>query len=422
MKIAVAGAGYAGLVSATGWAMLGNRVTCIDKDERKVRAINSGKSLLREPGLGDALPKLVASGNLAAASDYSAAADAEVFIIAVGTPAAGDGSQDLSQISDCAASIGRHALRKPVVVVRSTVLPGTTEGVVGRALGSAASGLAMMPEFLREGSALADFMSPDRIVVGTDGPAAKSVMDTLCRPFQCPKLWTGIRNAEMIKYASNILLAARLSVVNELACACMEMGLDIDEVVAGAALDRRIGGEFLRSGPGFGGSCLPKDISAMHSMMNAKGGGSLLGAVIESNRRQQELPVRLLGEMMGLKGATVAVLGLSFKAGTDDVRGSPSATMIKMLQERGARVRAYDPSGPAGEAFPGVELAGGWEECIKGADAAIIATPWPEFMRSAAEYSRLIGKAPLIDCWRVIGQPEAAQAGLSYRAIGRGWL
>ena len=282
----------------------------------------------------------------------------------------------------------------------------------------------MMPEFLSEGSALSDFLRPDRIVVGTDGTAGtRDALEKLCSPFSCPKVWTGIKAAEMTKYASNVLLASRIGVVNELAAACMESGLDIDEVLRGAAMDRRIGKEFLRAGPGFGGSCLPKDVSAMRLFMEGRGvRPEIIGSLEGSNRRQQELPVSVLEKMMRLEGASVAILGLSFKAGTDDTRGSPAETIIRMLLERKARVRAFDPAWNEGmrAAFPDVEYARSFESCLDGADAVIIATPWPEFGRSASEYASLVPGAPVVDCWRILDQDGARRAGLKYRAIGRG--
>ncbi|MEW6036214.1 MAG: UDP-glucose/GDP-mannose dehydrogenase family protein [Candidatus Micrarchaeota archaeon] len=432
MKIAVVGAGYVGLISAVGWAGLGHDVSCIEIDKAKAANISRGIAPIFEKGLGQRLREALDSGRLKAGTNFAPVAGADVVFICVGTPSKPDGSIDVSYIRACADSLAGElagAKRFVVVAVRSTVVPGTSEEVVGAALSASGKtlganiGLAMVPEFLREGSALEDFDSPDRIVVGCLDERTRSKIEKLYEPFSCPKQFTSIKTAEMIKYASNSFLAARLSLVNEFAELCEKSGVDVDDVMKGVGLDKRIGPHFLAAGPGFGGSCFPKDVRAI--VAKAKEAGmrpQALDAVLASNAEAQERPFRMLAERMELKGRTVAVLGLAFKAGTDDVRESPALIVMKRLLDAGCRVRAYDPKAMERmrEAFPQAHYCEGWAECLAGCDAAIILTAWPEFRRSPAEYKRALGDGLLIDARRMLPAEEAKKAGLRYLALGRG--
>ena len=432
MRIAVIGTGYVGIISAVGWAGLGHDVTCIDVDEKKIDGVRRGIPPIYEKGLEGRLKDAVSSGKLKAETDYSAVADADLVLISVGTPSGDDGSIDLSYIRSAAESTAKGlsgSNRFTAVAVRSTVVPGTTESIVGKALQDAGRkpgedlGLAMIPEFLKEGNAIEDFDSPDRIVVGYSDGKTKELFEGLYKPFSCPKLFTDIRTAEMIKYASNSLLATKISFANEVANMCERFGIDVDEVMKGTGMDPRIGPHFLVAGAGFGGSCFPKDVKAIvHKAKDIGVDPKLLEAVLEVNREQQMRPVEMLKGLMALEGKKIAVLGLAFKAGTDDIRDSASIAIVKRLLEAGCLVQAYDPEAMenAKKVVPKAHYANGWEDCLEGCDAAILVTAWPEFMKSAEDYKRALGDAPLIDARRILGAGEVEKTGLRYRAIGRG--
>lgn len=432
MRIAVIGTGYVGIISAVGWAGLGHDVTCIDVDEEKIERVRKGIPPIYEKGLEGRLKEAVSSGKLKAETGYSSVADADLVLISVGTPSGDDGSIDISYIRSAAESIVKALSGSQgftAVAVRSTVVPGTTESIVGKALQDAGrkpgddAGLAMVPEFLKEGNAIEDFDSPDRIVVGCSDGRTRELFEGLYKPFSCPKLFTDIKTAEMIKYASNSFLATKISFVNEVATMCERFGIDVDEVMKGTGMDPRIGPHFLVAGAGFGGSCFPKDVKAIvHKARDIGIEPKLLEAVLEVNRKQQMRPVEMLKGLMGLEGKKVAVLGLAFKAGTDDIRDSASIAIVKSLLEAGCRVQAYDPEAMdnARKVLPEAHYAKGWAGCLEGCDAAILVTAWPEFMKSAAEYKHALGDAPLIDARRTLKAEDVEKAGLRYLAIGRG--
>lgn len=428
MRIAVIGAGYAGLISAVGWAGRGHDVICIDADPARVSKIGKGVPPIFEKDLGERLRGVTGAGRLRAAGDYSSVAGSDVIVIAVGTPSLPDGSADLSQIraacSAVSAELGKSGAFS-VVMMRSTVLPGTTEKVAGPVLAKSGMrfGLAMVPEFLREGSALHDFDNPERIVIGCSDDKTKALMEELYKSFACPKIFTDIRTAEMSKYASNAFLASRVALSNETANICQKLGIDADDVLKCVGMDSRIGPHFLVPGPGFGGSCLPKDVKAIAA--HAKENGEpvpVLHAITESNAKQKLRLYEALSRMMPLHKKKIAVLGLAFKPDTDDIRESPALDLIMKLLESGAHVRAYDPEamGNARDVLPTVEFAGDFEECVEGCDAALLVTAWPEFRKSAKEFKEALGNAPLLDARRVLSKDEAAEAGLRYFAIGRG--
>jgi UDPglucose 6-dehydrogenase len=411
MKVAIVGTGYVGLVTGTCLASLGHAVTCVDSDRARVDTIARGEPPFHEPGLPELLGRALRERRLSVTSALDRAiAESELSILAVGTPADGE-RIDLRAVTAAAREIGR-ALREVeryhVVVVKSTVVPGTTDTVVRDVLESASGrrvgdfGLCMNPEFLREGSAVADFMNPDRIVIGACDARAAEVVGELYRRFACPKLVTSPRNAEMIKYTANALLALLVSFSNELAGLCEAVpGLEEGRVMAGVHLDRRFTPaangapeilSYLRAGIGFGGSCLPKDVDALRSFGAERGVEMpLLDAVAVVNRERPRRVVGLLESALdGLAGRTVAILGLAFKPGTDDVRASPALALIPVLLERGAAVRVYDPMvhGAAGldarvAVSPDVTAA------LAGADAALIATAWPQFRE--LDWKTLVG-------------------------------
>jgi UDPglucose 6-dehydrogenase/GDP-mannose 6-dehydrogenase len=401
MRVAIVGTGYVGLVTGSCLASLGHTVTCVDTDPARVKTIARGEPPFHEPGLAELLHGVLRDGRLSATSSVADAIhDTDVSIIAVGTPTDG-GRIDLAAVAAAAGEIGR-ALREArhyhVVVVRSTVLPGTTDTVVRDALVAASGrllgdfGLCMSPEFLREGSAIGDFMHPDRIVIGACDARAAEVVTTLYHSFTCPKIVTSPRNAEMIKYAANALLALLVSFSNEVAGLCEAVpGLDEARIMAGVHLDRRFtppAGEsaeiltYLRAGIGFGGGCLPKDVDALRAFAADRGiSMPILDAVARVNIERPGRVVALVEAALGgLRGRTVAVLGLAFKPGTDDVRASPALATIRALLERGATVHAHDPLVRVVPELDGrAAVSADVGAALASADAAVIATAWPVF-------------------------------------------
>lgn len=410
MRIAVIGAGYVGLVTGVGLATVGHDVTCVEINASRVAAINAGRSPLHEPGLTERLQATLAAGRFRAVSALPPAVrEAQVVMICVGTPSAPSGEINLQAVRGAAQQIGQ-ALRQVqgyrVLVVKSTVVPGTTEDIVGPAVWTAAGqgpegiGLAMNPEFLREGNAVADFLKPDRIVVGAIDERSAEVMRELYAPFNAPLIVTNPRTAEMIKYTSNALLATLISFSNQIAAVCEATpDVDVETVMDAVHMDRRLSPivngarvrpgilTYLRAGSGFGGSCLPKDVKALRAYARTLHAPTeLLDAVLAINDQRPMHLVRLAENALGsLAGRTVAVLGLTFKPGTDDLRDSPALRVVELLQEAGAHVRSYDPmiasdgAGLAGD--DGMEVCASAREALTGADAALITTGWEDFAR-----------------------------------------
>lgn len=407
MRITIVGTGYVGLTTGVCLASIGHQIICVDVLSDRVSAINSGKAPFYEPGLAEMLSAALANRRLEATTDLaSAVAGSELTLIAVGTPQI-DGEIDLSYIAAAARQVGR-ALRGVagyhVVAVKSTVVPGTTDTLVrslleeNSGLTAGEYGLCMNPEFLREGTAIEDFMSPDRIVIGQMDDRAGQVMAEVYSHFDCPKIFTTTRNAEMIKYTSNALLATLISFSNEIAAVCEATpGTDAEVVLGGAHLDRRlspvVNGErvspgilsFLRAGCGFGGSCLPKDVNALRAYARERNvTPHMLDAAININSNRATVLSEMAEEALGsLHGATIAVLGVAFKPFTDDVRESPAVRLIQHLQSRQSRIRVYDPvvgAASLGASFNGsVTVCRQGQEALKDADAALIVTAWPEF-------------------------------------------
>lgn len=401
-RITVVGAGYVGSVTAACLAELGHHVVCADVDPARVKALLQGRAPVMEPGLNALLSKVVAAGRLSATTDVAAAvASSQVTMLAVGTPMVGQ-TLDFSALSRACDQVGaglRGQSGYHVIVVRSTVVPGTTEALVRERVLQASGrqpnslGWCMNPEFLREGSALEDARQPDRIVIGESDPRAGQMLAELYASSDCPMVRTSLRNAELIKCASNALLATLISFSNELANLCEQMpDADVDVVLQALHLDRRwspvVGGRrvtpailtYLRAGCGFGGSCLPKDLQALGTFAREQGSAlSILEAASMANRRRPDQVIRLLERVLGsLEGATVAVFGLAFKPGTDDVRESPALAVIAELSRRGARVRAHDPVAHA-TLDPGVQVCGTPEEACADADAVVLVTAWPQY-------------------------------------------
>ena len=404
MKISVIGGGYVGLVSSTCLAELGHDVEIIEVFEDKVRSINLGIPPIYEQGLQEMLSRH-AGGRLRATTDYANIAYSNVILICVGTPPKNDGSADLSMIVAASTAIG-EALKASkdyhVVAVKSTVPPGTTRNVVMPAVlehsgkGCEDIGFVMNPEFLREGLAVQDFMNPDRIVVGSYDEPAGDLFAPIYRGLEAPVVRTGLTAAEMIKYASNAFLATKISFSNELGNVCKRLGIDVYEVMKGVGMDHRISPHFLNAGAGFGGSCFPKDVSALiHLAKDAGEDPILLKSVVEVNERQPMRIIELLEKRMGnLTGKKVAVLGLAFKNDTDDARESRSIPVIAELIARGASVKAYDPKANSSmsKIYPAIDYFESASDALNEADACLVMTEWPEFRKLDKEFDLMRAK------------------------------
>jgi len=422
MDVSIVGSGYVGTTVAACFADLGHDVCNVDIDESVVAAINDGNAPIHEPGL-DELVSTYGGGRLRATTDYEAIADTEVTMLALPTPSTEDGSIDLSAMRAGAESVGEVLAEKDdyhLVVVKSTVIPGTTENALIPRIEEASGktdgedfGVAVNPEFLREGSAVDDFMHPDKIVLGTDGnERALDVLADLYEPivveWDVPVVETGRREAEMIKYANNAFLAAKVSLINDIGNICKEYGVDAYEVAEAIGLDDRISAQFLRSGVGFGGSCFPKDVSAIINAAYEAGYEPLmLDAAIAVNDRQPERLLGLLDDHVDVTGRRVAVLGLSFKPGTDDIRHSRAIPVIEGLQSRGAEVVAYDPVAieEMRERFPDIEYAESATTALEGAHGAVVVTDWDEFATLDEEFDAMADPV-IVDGRRIIRRRE----------------
>jgi UDPglucose 6-dehydrogenase len=433
MRVAMIGTGYVGLVSGACFSEFGVSVSCVDQDEAKIASLRRGEMPIYEPGLAALVAANVAAGRLSFTTDLAAAvAGADAVFIAVGTPSRrGDGHADLSYVFAAAEAIGR-ALRGPAVVVtKSTVPVGTGYQVAAILRGTRAKGgveVAANPEFLREGSAITDFMRPDRVVIGADSERARVVLRQLYRPLyliETPMLFTDIATAELIKYAANAFLATKVTFINEIADLCETLGADVQDVARGIGLDGRIGRKFLHAGPGFGGSCFPKDCRALVRTAGEAGGGL---AIVETVLRVNEARKRRMADKIAaacggsLAGKSLAVLGLTFKPNTDDMRDAPSLEILPRLIAAGARIRAFDPEGmdEAQKLMPELVYSRDAYQTMEGADALILLTEWNEFRGLDLGRVRDLLASPLVIDLRNIYQPhEMAAAGLSYCSIGR---
>jgi UDPglucose 6-dehydrogenase len=392
MKIAVIGTGYIGLVTGACLAKLGHQVICVDRDEAKINLMRSGQSPIYEPGLSELMQECIASDSLLFTSDTTAATKvSEAIFVAVGTPTADDGSHaDLSHIFAAAREIAQGLDSFKIVVVKSTVPAGTGRRVqqeIKAANPDAEFEMASNPEFLREGTAIFDFMNPDRIIVGVDGPRARAVMDGIYVPLterQCPLFHVSLESAEIIKYASNAFLATKISFINEMATLCETLGANVLDVARGMGADARIGPKFLNPGPGFGGSCFPKDTRALVALATDSGVElQITRAVISSNEAVKHRMVEKIVKLVGgsVSGKIICVFGVTFKADTDDIRDAPSLTIVPALQQQGAVIRIVDPKGFANGqvALPGVQWFDDPYEAAESSDAIVILTEWRQF-------------------------------------------
>ena len=434
MKLAVIGTGYVGLVSGACFSEFGFDVTCIDKDAGKIDSIKAGVMPIYEPGLEDLVARNVEANRLHFTTDLGpAVAAADAVFIAVGTPTRrGDGHADLTYVYEAARELSGHLTGYTVIVTKSTVPVGTgreVDAIIRATSPDADFDVASNPEFLREGAAIGDFMRPDRVVVGAETERAQDVLRALYRPLyliETPILVTSLETSELIKYASNAFLAVKISYINQMADLCEKVGADVHDVARGMGLDKRIGNKFLHPGPGYGGSCFPKDTLAL--VRTAEDHGSAVGIVNEVvayNDDRKRAMARRIAEAAGgdVAGKVIAVLGLSFKPETDDMRDSPSLEIVTALVEGGAVIRAYDPKAmeEAQSMLPAeTTFTAGAVDCLTGADIAVIVTEWNEFRAlTPVQFLGAMRGKTLVDLRNIYRPSDMRAAGLSYHSIGR---
>ena len=433
MRVAMIGTGYVGLVSGACFADFGHVVTCVDKDASKIERLKKGEIPIYEPGLDDLVAQNVNAGRLNFTTEAKdAIAEADAVFIAVGTPSRrGDGHADLSYVYAAAEEIAQLMDGFTVVVTKSTVPVGTgdeVEAIISKAKPNADFAVVSNPEFLREGAAIKDFKIPDRVVVGTDSERAREVMRELYRPLflnETPILFTSRRTSELIKYAANAFLAVKITFINEMADLCEAVGANVQEVSRGIGLDGRIGRKFLNAGPGYGGSCFPKDTLALTRTANEAGSPvRIVDTVVEVNAaRKKAMAAKVIKAMGGdVKGKTIGVLGLAFKPNTDDMRDAPSLDIVPALIEAGAKVVAYDPEGmhEAQKLMSGLDYAEDAYGAIEGADAMVIITEWDQFRALDLDRVKTLLKSDVVVDLRNIYAPEdMAKRGFEYTSVGR---
>jgi UDPglucose 6-dehydrogenase len=432
MHIAVIGTGYVGLVTGACFAEFGVDVICVDVDEKKIAQLLKGVMPIYEPGLEQLVAKNSQAGRLKFTTDVSHAVQQSLVIfLAVGTPPKPDGSPDLSFVEAAAGSVAEHMNGYKVVVTKSTVPIGTGE-LIRRIINArkktkANFGVVSNPEFLREGAAINDFMRPDRVVIGSRDEEAIAIMKDLYRPLyliEAPFVITSLEAAELTKYAANAFLATKVSFINEVANLCDKIGCDVHDVARAIGMDKRIGSKFLHPGPGFGGSCFPKDTRALASVARQYDcSAHIVDAVIEVNQQQGEQMMLKIRKLVGsLKGKTIAVLGLAFKPETDDMREAPAIGIIKHLIDDGANVRAYDPvaKSEAMKILPDITYADDEYAAVKGADALVFVTEWNQFRALDMQRIRDLMKSPKVADLRNIYEPEdMREMGFEYVGVGR---
>ena len=433
MRIAMIGTGYVGLVSGACFADFGHRVCCVDKDQTKIDGLNAGVMPIWEPGLEAIVKANVERGRLTFTTDLADAVEsAEAVFIAVGTPARrGDGHADLTFVFEAIRELSKFIRPGTVVVTKSTVPVGTGDRIeqILREEGITQVSVASNPEFLREGAAIADFKHPDRIVVGAEDNRAQDVLREIYRPLflnRAPILITGRRTAELTKYAANAFLAVKISFINEMADLCEAVDADVQDVARGIGLDNRIGPKFLHAGPGYGGSCFPKDTLALLQTADTVGVDQrIVRTTVEVNDNRKAQMVERVSNALGgeLQGKHVGVLGLAFKPNTDDMREAPSIPIVKTLVERGATVSAFDPVAryQAEQIFSGIDFANDAYAAADGADVLVIVTEWDEFRALDLErIAALLKGKILVDLRNVYDRADAEAAGLTYYGVGRG--
>jgi UDPglucose 6-dehydrogenase len=434
MRITMIGTGYVGLVSGACLSEVGHEITCVDKDQRKIEALKQGVMPIYEPGLDALVARNVAAGRLRFTTELKPAIDsAEAVFIAVGTPSRKeDGHADLSYVYAAAKEIAEGITGPVVIVTKSTVPVGTgdeVERIVRAANPEADFSVVSNPEFLREGAAIEDFMKPDRVVLGTDDERARRVMQNIYAPFEgpdSPLVFTARRTSELIKYAANAFLSIKITFINEMADLCEAVGADVRDVSRGIGLDNRIGAKFLNAGPGYGGSCFPKDTLAL--LKTAEDYASpirVVDVVVQVNETRKRAMGRKVLKAMGgdPRGRTVAILGLTFKPNTDDMREAPSLSIIRALQDAGCEIRVHDPEGEeqARELLRGVTFCKDAYDAAEGADAIALVTEWDEYRHlDLTKLARAMATPVFLDLRNVYSRDEAEKAGFTYEAIGRG--
>ena len=433
MRITMIGSGYVGLVSGACFSDFGHDVICVDKDASKIDALHAGRMPIYEPGLEQLVAVNVGAGRLTFTTDLAAAvAEADAIFIAVGTPSRrGDGHADLSYVYEATREIAAAVTRPTVVVTKSTVPVGTgdrVEEILKEERADIEFAVVSNPEFLREGAAIGDFKRPDRIVIGTDDPHAQRVMREVYRPLymnDSPIMFTSRRTSELIKYAANAFLATKITFINEIADLCEAVGANVQDVSRGIGLDNRIGSKFLHAGPGYGGSCFPKDtLALLKTAEDYETPVRIIEAVVQVNDTRKRAMGRKIIKALhdDAKGKTVAVLGLTFKPNTDDMRDAPSLAIVQSLLDAGATVRAYDPEGmeAAKAIMPDITYCSNAYEAATGADAVAIVTEW-DFFR-ALDLKRLAGVMRgqvMVDLRNVYRPDDVARAGFAYSSVGR---
>ncbi len=435
MKITIIGTGYVGLVTGACLAEFGHHVTCMDKDAGKISSLLAGKIPIYEPGLGELVRKNVSEGRLLFTTELAACiAEATAIFIAVGTPSSrrGDGYADLTYIHAAVRDLAPHLSGYTVVIDKSTVPVGTARQVarlIREVNPEAAFDVVSNPEFLREGAALKDFMHPDRIVIGSESPQAQAVMKEIYDPLyllSTPFVFTGLESAELIKYAANSFLAIKISFINEMANLCEEVGADVVDLAKAIGLDGRIGSKFLHPGPGFGGSCFPKDTLALLRIAQEHGvPARSVAAAVETNAAQKAGMVKKIREALGgeVSGKVIGVLGLSFKPETDDLRDAPALSILPPLHEKGARIQAHDPQGmeEARRLFPEFSYVSNVYEVASGADALVLMTEWNQYRALDLDRIKSLMRTPLfIDLRNVYPPARMRAAGFTFVGVGRG--
>jgi len=433
MKITMIGSGYVGLVSGACFADFGHEVVCVDKDEAKIASLRGGGIPIFEPGLDQLVASNVAAGRLSFTTDLAAGvACADAVFIAVGTPSRrGDGHADLSFVFAAAAEIAKAITGFTVIVDKSTVPVGTgdeVERIIRETNPDAEFAVVSNPEFLREGAAIEDFKRPDRVVIGGDDPRALDVMRAIYRPLalgRSPIIEMSRRGAELTKYAGNAFLATKITFINEIADLCERVGADVQDVARGIGLDNRIGAKFLHAGPGYGGSCFPKDtLALLKTAQDHEAPQRIVEAVVAVNdQRKRAMGRKVIAACGGeVRGKTIAVLGLTFKPNTDDMRDSPAIAIVRTLQDAGATVRAYDPEGmeQAKKDLPDITYCASAYEAMDGADALVIVTEWDAFRALDLGRAKALLKAPvLVDLRNIYPRDMVEAAGFAYTAVGR---
>lgn len=429
-KIAVIGTGYVGLVTGVALSEIGHSVTCIDIDEDKIERLKQGEAVIYEEGLEDMLQRNIANGRLKFTTDYQEGlCNKEIVYLGVGTPESDDGSADLTYLKRAAKDIAHQAEQNLIVVTKSTVPVGTNhfikDYIEDHLTNDIQINIVSNPEFLREGSAVKDTFTGDRIVIGADDPKSAEIMEEVNQGFDVPVYKTDIKSAEMVKYASNAFLATKISFINEISNICEKLGANVEDVAQGMGMDHRVGHAFLNAGIGYGGSCFPKDTSALVQIAgNVEYDFKLLKGVIDVNNHQQaSLVDKVLDRLGDLRGKTIAVLGLAFKPNTDDMREAPSIKIINRLLSCGAHIKAYDPIAvdtAKNILSPEVQYFEQMDETLENSDAALILTEWDQIRQfDYKEVHNLMNKPIIMDGRNCLSLEDVKQSGLEYHSMGR---